>query len=510
MSVDALFDHDDIVTVYYSSGIKGVGFRERQSKHSEAFDRDRRSSQRILLNNHVVRKMRVDLGRDTGEVKLFGFTLTSRFGPDIVFTPGEIYEQFVPNKAINSYTLEADHVLAAVSSADPYITLKKDLTLDNSFLRYFLPLVFSALFYIFSPKLSLLNLDAIRDITRKKSSAGINYDSLDGLRGLAALMILAIHTGVLDKGSIFGVWLFFCLSGFLLASPFIRHPDKSLSFDYMNNYLLRRCKRIIPMYFVMITCFTLFSGHFVVAIRHYLFLQADGHYWTITQEMFFYLLLPAVMIINSLLVRIRPFLSVLFFTLLIIASNMFLKQDVVRLFGNGASLAPLAGIFFSGILFAVIYKQIETNPRLSRLFSRPFSRTVMAWIGLLLLSVVLAISSTPLNPKMGFDASTHPGWFGFIGALLIFLTVMAKGTLLERIMTLLPLRAMGIVGFSFYLLHPQVISCVRGVSTYFTSYYPTGFVLFILAGGLTYLLSLFTYSYIERPFIALAQKDRKS
>jgi peptidoglycan/LPS O-acetylase OafA/YrhL len=111
---------------------------------------------------------------------------------------------------------------------------------------------------------------------------------------------------------------------------------------------------------------------------------------------------------------------------------------------------------------------------------------------------------------MPFDASTHPGWFGFIGALLIFLTVMAKGTLLERLMTLLPLRAMGIVGFSFYLLHPQVISCVRGVSTYFTSYYPTGIVLFILTGALTYLLSLFTYSYIERPFIALAQKDRKS
>ena len=61
-----------------------------------------------------------------------------------------------------------------------------------------------------------------------------HYMSLNTAEGniwAAALMILAIHTGVLDKGSIFGVWLFFCLSGFLLASPFIRQPDRSLTLE---------------------------------------------------------------------------------------------------------------------------------------------------------------------------------------------------------------------------------------------------------------------------------------
>ena len=77
-------------------------------------------------------------------------------------------------------------------------------------------------------------------------------------------------------------------------------------------------------------------------------------------------------------------------------------------------------------------------------------------------------------------------------------------------MNFLPLRAVGIVGFSFYLLHPQVISVVRGLSTYFTSYYPTGIILFLTSGIVTYLLSVFTYSYIERPFIALAQNRGKS
>jgi peptidoglycan/LPS O-acetylase OafA/YrhL len=264
------------------------------------------------------------------------------------------------------------------------------------------------------------------------------------------------------------------------------------------------------MYFTMITCFTLFSGHFDVAIRHYLFLQADGHYWTITQEMFFYLLLPAVMIINTLLFRIRPFLSILFFILLIIGSNMSLREDIIRLYGNGASLKPLAGIFFSGILFAVIYRQVQDSASLSRVFNMVLSRKIMAFTGLLLIVTILVLFSPALNRQLPFDASTHPGWFGFLAALFIFLTIMSEGSLLERVMNFLPLRAMGIVGFSFYLLHPQVISCVRGVSTYFTSYYPTGITLFLISGTATYLISVFTYSYIERPFIALAHNDRKS
>jgi peptidoglycan/LPS O-acetylase OafA/YrhL len=510
LSVDAEFDHENVVTAYYSSGINGLGFREKHRKRSEKYTKDKRQSQVIYLNNHVARTLRIDLGNKAGSVKVFGFKLSSRFGPDITFDQQQIYEQFAANSAIESYALETDHVLVKINSSDPFLTFQGDLILENNFLSFFLPLIFALLFFVFSRHISLLTIDAIRDINSKKSSTGVNYDSLDGIRGLAALMILAVHTGVLDRGGIFGVWLFFCLSGFLLASPFIRQPDKSLSYQYMSTYLLRRCKRIIPMYFTMITCFTLFSGHFDVAIRHYLFLQADGHYWTITQEMFFYLLLPAVMIINTLLFRIRPFLSILFFILLIIGSNMFLEADIIRLYGNGASLKPLAGIFFSGILFAVIYRQVQDSASLSRVFNMVLSRKIMAFTGLLLIVTILVLFSPALNRQLPFDASTHPGWFGFLAALFIFLTIMSEGSLLERVMNFLPLRAMGIVGFSFYLLHPQVISCVRGVSTYFTSYYPTGITLFLISGTATYLISVFTYSYIERPFIALAHNDRKS
>ena len=68
-------------------------------------------------------------------------------------------------------------------------------------------------------------------------------------------------------------------------------------------------------------------------------------------------------------------------------------------------------------------------------------------------------------------------------------------------MNLLPLKAIGIVGYSFYMLHPKIIDFVRATTLYFWNYYPTGVALFLLAGIATYLVTVFTYSYIERPFI---------
>ena len=509
LSIDAIFDHDDVITAYYSSGIKNVGFREKQRKHSDPFQADLRSENSILLNNHIARRLRIDIGREAGSVNLYEFRFVSRFGPDIVFSPQLIYELFTPNPAVESFELKDDHVAITITGSDPYLTLIPDLMIHNPYLQYLMPLLLTLLCVIFYPQLSLKDLHAIKDINSKQSSAGVNYDALDGVRGLAALMILGIHTGVFDQGGIFGVWLFFGLSGFLLASPFLNHPDRALSYRYMSSYLFRRCKRIVPMYFVMITCFSLLGGHFIVAFRHYLFLQADGHYWTIPQEMFFYLLLPAAMILNTLLARIKPVLSILFFLLLIIGSNKYLNQDLIRLYGNGASMQPFAGIFFSGILFAVIYRQVMDTPELAAFFNRVGPRTLMAWSGSVLIITIMVTASPPVNPRVSFDGSTHPEWFGFAGALFIFLTIMSRNSFLEKAMRFLPLRAMGIVGFSFYLLHPQVISCIRGVSMYFTNYYPTGISLFVLSGVTTYLVSLFTYSFIERPFIALAKKEKQ-
>ena len=62
-------------------------------------------------------------------------------------------------------------------------------------------------------------------------------------------------------------------------------------------------------------------------------------------------------------------------------------------------------------------------------------------------------------------------------------------------------RAVGIVGFSFYLIHPYLILFCDDIADYFFAYDLQGVVRFIVSGVVTYLFATFTYSYIEWPFM---------
>lgn len=499
VSVDAEFDHDDVIAIYYSSGIDGTGFREQQSKRSEGYGAGQRSIRTVDLEDHVARKLRLDTGSEPGEVKLYSVVLKSRYGPDIDFDHNEIYSSFAPGTNIDSFTLADDHVRISTTSKDPYLVLKDDLILPNFFIGTVLPLILAILFYVFLVTQTLRTFPAFADINSKKPSSGVNFGALDGIRGLAALLVLGQHSGVLNGSGIFGVWLFFCLSGFLLTSPFIRQPDRALSPAYLGRYITRRIKRIVPMYYVMITVTILFLGKIDVAIRHYLFLQADGHYWTVAQEMFFYLLLPLVMIANLPLARKRLWPSIIFIGLLAFVANRFITIDVIPLYGNNVTMRPMLGIFLTGICMAYAYPWLQGS--FGEQLSRPAVKRILSGSGLLLLVVCLMISAHLVPGLEHIDAVTRSGWFGLGAGLLILITLLSGNSLLDSIMNFLPLRAVGLVGFSFYLVHPMMISVVRRISTYFTDYYPIEMPLFIMAGLASYALSAFTYSYIERPFI---------
>ncbi|MEO5684466.1 MAG: acyltransferase [Chitinophagaceae bacterium] len=100
------------------------------------------------------------------------------------------------------------------------------------------------------------------------AGAGKRIPELDGLRGMAILLVLSFHyinnelihsTGrlgkVLAKLTSFGwvgVDLFFVLSGFLIGSILIRNTGSS---RYFSSFYLRRMVRIIPNYYLLLLIF---------------------------------------------------------------------------------------------------------------------------------------------------------------------------------------------------------------------------------------------------------------
>ena len=79
--------------------------------------------------------------------------------------------------------------------------------------------------------------------------------ALDGVRGLAVLLVFLYHAGQPAVGGLLlqsGVDLFFVLSGFLITSILLRTVARD---NYFRNFYGRRTARIFPLYYLVLTVF---------------------------------------------------------------------------------------------------------------------------------------------------------------------------------------------------------------------------------------------------------------
>lgn len=503
--IDAKFDQNEVVDLYFASS--GKTFQERHAASTTRFSQGVRELKQIRLNDGVTRKVRLDLGHKAGRIELYRLNFKSHFGRDITLAGSQIVDNFIPNQDVQVFRLEDDHVVVITAGSDPYITLKGNLVEDNIYLSVFLPVVYSFVFYLFISNFSFSCFPAFSDLQGKTSSLGAHISSLDGVRGLAAFLVLAEHTGVLNHIGYLGVLLFFSLSGFLLSTPFVLEPSRALSYSYMSNYLLRRFKRLMPMYYAFVGVTMISGGRTDEVIRHLLFLQANGHYWTLPQEMYFYLILPLLIAFIYIVLRGSRLFAICFLLILLVLANLYFNKSVVSFYGQGQKMQSMIGVFLSGMVFSYLYQWLGSNPVFQRM-ARSHVRQVCSFSGLMLLIVILILSARVIPGLKGLNALSDFGIFGFGAGFFILLVVLANNTLLSRIMNFYPFRAVGLVGLSFYLLHPMIITFVRTVAQDYCNIRLSGLLMFISVGTITYILSTFTYTYIERPFVKTSMNIR--
>jgi peptidoglycan/LPS O-acetylase OafA/YrhL len=76
----------------------------------------------------------------------------------------------------------------------------------------------------------------------------MRVQELDGLRGLAILLVLSAHFGLFGLGWA-GVDLFFVMSGYLITGILL---DSRNSDRYFRDFFARRALRILPLYYFLI------------------------------------------------------------------------------------------------------------------------------------------------------------------------------------------------------------------------------------------------------------------
>jgi peptidoglycan/LPS O-acetylase OafA/YrhL len=356
--------------------------------------------------------------------------------------------------------------------------------------------------------LAKLPVPALRDVVVKRPSVGPNLDALDGIRGLAVTLVIASHCNAFHlkgQGAV-GVFLFFGLSAFLLTLPF---QDTPTTAAHLRHYASRRIRRILPIYYSVIV-FTFFQSNTArlpYLWEHFLFIRADGIFWTIPQEMLFYVLLPLLAQAHFVLFRRNFALTSAAFFLFAVSCQLFLDESVFTLNGNGKQLRFLLGIFSTGMAFAYAYRCAP----LTRFVEQPAVNRALGWLGIaILVFLVLSanyyhaavLNSLPLvgpwfaglHAKLGL---AYKGTFGFICGLLIYITLVCRTRLIHRIMSSLTLRALGITSYSLYLLHIIVRNAVADMG------FPMGNQLFFLTMAGAYGLACILYAAIERPFMRL-------
>ncbi|TXB63805.1 acyltransferase family protein [Phaeodactylibacter luteus] len=155
------------------------------------------------------------------------------------------------------------------------------------------------------------------------------YKNLDGVRAIAALMVMVFHffqgiepsTKVLSymaKAAIFGqtgVTLFFVLSGFLITRILMATKETK---GYFKNFYARRTLRIFPLYYLFLLLYYFVAPlilqtkgtDFSQQIYYYTYLQnfaitfdwnavGPTHFWSLAVEEHFYLFWPLVVFFVS-------------------------------------------------------------------------------------------------------------------------------------------------------------------------------------------------------------------
>ena len=330
--------------------------------------------------------------------------------------------------------------------------------------------------------------------------------ALDGIRAVAFLLVFAAHAG-LDKivpGGM-GVTVFFFLSGFLITTLLRQEAAKTGTISFRNFYL-RRAFRILPPMFVTVAVAYLlgafgllvYPGNLlgIVSAAAYFYNYAELFHlrallptgcevlWSLMVEEHFYFVFPLVYFL-FLRRRIPPRTQAALLLGLCLAALLWRSTLVFLLhpaFLDAARWTYIASdARFDSILFGCVLA-IRDNPWLNdasptlRRFKGTFALTGLA---LILLSLLIR--------EPHFRETLRYSLQGIALYVLFYYCLASTGQWQVRWLEWTPLRWLGWVSYSLYLIHLILL----GIATHNFPGHP------VAVAGAVFVLSL-TYAWIMR------------
>jgi len=338
--------------------------------------------------------------------------------------------------------------------------------------------------------------------------------SLDGLRGLAILVVVAynLHWGL--PGGYLGVDLFFVLSGFLITSLLLEEYRRNNRIDFRSFYM-RRALRLLPALMFMLALLCLGSlilhsreqaeenflaslialfyfGNWVLAAGGFHILGTLAHTWSLAVEEQFYMAWPPVLAVLLNLQRPRRILGCL--GLAIVMSALWRLQlslsgaPPYRMYAGTDTRADalLLGCLLSFLLY-------RTKARSWSCFKARFGVTACAVF--MAVTLFLPPDSAYFMTCGGFTA------VAVTASLLLGHIVVYPDGILSRGFSFRPLVILGKVSYGLYLWHVVLGHFVDSGRTGLD-----GFALATLQGVVIAAAVAFSWFFIEQPALRLKKR----
>jgi peptidoglycan/LPS O-acetylase OafA/YrhL len=314
------------------------------------------------------------------------------------------------------------------------------------------------------------------------ASRGEYRPDIDGIRGVAAILVMAFHAKVPGfDGAYIGLDLFFVVSGYVIAGLLMYEYAVTGSIRW-GAFYARRARRLIPAKATMLVGVLVLS-YFVLTptsaggdgpqqqtarsaaaaagfVSNFFFLGASGsgdvdyfshqtgtgvllHTWSLSVEEQFYLALPLGIMLAwllSRLLRIPVLRSLLLTTVVLAVGSVWLAVTLVDSNPDAAYYLPVtrAFEFLIGVGLAMVARRVHPAEDL---------RHVMGLAGLVIIGFLLC------NP-MPVDG--YPSYWALLPCAAASLLVWAGvggPTVVTRLLSARALVSLGLVSYGWYLWH---------------------------------------------------------
>jgi peptidoglycan/LPS O-acetylase OafA/YrhL len=349
------------------------------------------------------------------------------------------------------------------------------------------------------------------------------YPALDGLRGIAIILVLLYHNfGFVTyfKSGWVGVDLFFVLSGFLITEILLRTKGSPF---FLRSFYMRRFLRIFPLYYLCLLVviiiipaterpfydvdyyktnqlwFWMYLQNWLYIFKHPEQSALLNHLWSLAVEEQFYLIWPLVILFTkSLKTQFRIVMLLLAVVMISRITFCFIHPYHIS-YGNLYTFSRIDGLCI-GCGLALLQK-IDFN--LATRYSRKILMVVLVVNVLIVSGIYFLHLNVPYTALIGYTS------IAILFGLLLHKTIEIEKNQISRFLSTVLFRFFGKISYSLYIFHWPIYLVLVPVLKHllsaflFLSEFDNQAISAIIATACALLLSVISYHFFEKYFLSL-------